>query len=199
MATLLELRTAILDVSKNHYIQTSSDVNLTDRINNAVKEIAGGIRLPDRQISSALPDLYTIGTVSTDTSEAYASLPATYQRKVSLILDSNGITIAPPKGGSYYAFMLFLKSIMLQDLSEVGSVYRACIKGSNLFYQGIPAVSEDLTVHFYRLPVVMTALTDTLDGIPEHLQLRLIKNRVGYYLASEMVDGLDRMVKYHLN
>jgi len=197
MASLLELQTAILDVSKNHYIQTSSDISLTSRINAAVKEIAGGIRLPDGQISSPLPELYSFDTVATATDAAYESLPDTYQRNAFLITDSDGNKINPPRGGDYYAFMLFLRSITNRDLSESGSVYRVCVKGLSLYYQGIPAVSTDLTVHFYRLPVDMAKNTSTPDGIPLHLQMNLIKNKVGYELASTMVDGTERMANYH--
>jgi hypothetical protein len=199
MSTFLELQTAILDVSKNHYIQTSSDVTLASRINDAVREIAGGIRLPNGQISSPLPELYLSDTVAASTSLPSTPLPTSYQRGLFLVVDEDGDKIQPPKGGDYYSFNLFLNSLTEKDMSESGEIYRACARGTNLYYQGIPAESEDLTVHFYRLPVDMSENTDTPDGIPTHLQMRLIKNYIGYQLASEMVDGTERMAKYHEN
>jgi len=196
MATLLELQTAILDISKNHYIQTESSVLLIARINEAVTTIAGGIRMPNGAISPPLPDLYESAVVAT-TVNAYASLPATYQRNVFYVADSSGDRILPPRNGSYYSFMQFLNNASKKDLSSTGSVYDVCVKGSKLYYQAIPSVSENLTVMFYRKPVDMALNTDTPDGIPSHLQTRLIKHYVGEQLAQEMVDGTQAMAAYH--
>lgn len=197
MATNLEIQTAILDVSKNHFIQTSSDISLQSRINTAVTEIAGGIRLPNGEITSPLPDLYSSGTVATATDAAYESLPDTYQRNVFYIADDSGDRILPPNGGDYNSFGLFLDKIQEKDLSESGIIYHVAVKGTNLYYQGIPTASEDLTVHFYRKPVDMSENTDTPDGIPAQFQLRLVKHYVCRQLANEMVDGTERMVNYH--
>ena len=197
MATLLELQTAILDISKNHYIQTESDVVLSSRINNAVNDIAGGIRMPNGEISPPLPDLYKSAIVATSLTLPYVALPIDYMRNLFCVIDNSGNKIEPPRGGNYYSFMLFLKSIGSLDLSEKGSVYRACVKGSKLYYQGIPSVSVNLTVLYYRKPVAMSLETETPDGIPEHLQIRLIKHYVGHQLAREMVDGTDKMAAYH--
>ena len=197
MATLLELQTAILDISKNHYIQTESDVVLSSRINNAVNDIAGGIRMPNGEISPPLPDLYKSDTVATSLTLPYAALPADYMRNLFCAIDNSGNKIRPPRGGNYYSFMLFLKSISSLDLSEKGAVYRACVKGSKLYYQGIPSVSVNLAVLYYRKPVAMSLETDIPDGIPDHLQTRLIKHYVGHQLAREMVDGTDRIATYH--
>jgi hypothetical protein len=197
MATLLQLRTAILDISKNHYIQTDSDVELTDRINAAVLAIAAGIRMPNGQVSPPLPDLFTTLTVATATDAAFKTLGATYQRKVFKVIDSSGDQIACPSGGDYYSFNLFLNRLQDKDMTESGSIYICAVKGSNLYYQGIPSVSENLTVYAYRKPVDMAASSSTPDGIPEHLQTRLIKHYVGKELANEMVDGMADKQKYH--
>lgn len=196
MATLLELQTAILDISKNHYIQTESSIALSIRINEAVTTIAGGIRMPDGIISPPLPDLYQSAAVAT-TVNAYASLPATYQRNVFYIADSSGDRLLPPRGGGYYSFMQFLNNAVKKDLSSSGAVSDVCVKGSKLYYQGIPGVSVNLTVMFYRKPVDMALNTDVPDGIPSHLQTRLIKHYVGEQLAYEMVDGTGEMAAYH--
>jgi len=197
MATLIELQTAILDISKNHYIQTESDIVLSSRINNAVNDIAGGIRMPNGEISPPLQDLFKSETVATDLILPSIALPDDYMRNLFCVIDNNGNKIEPPRGSNYYSFMLFLKSISNLDLSEKGSVYRVCVKGSSLYYQGIPSASTNLTVFYYRKPVVMSLETDTPDGIPKHLQIRLIKHYVGHQLAREMVDGTDRIAAYH--
>jgi len=199
MATLLQLQTAILDISKNHYIQTDSDITLASRINAAVTAIAAGIRMPNGQISPPLPDLFTTLTVATATDAAYKTLGATYQRGVFKVIDSSGDQIAYPSGGDYYAFTLFLNRLQKKDMTESGSIYICAVKGTNLYYQGIPSVSENLTVYAYRKPVDMSANSDTPDGIPDHLQTRLIKHYVGKELANEMVDGLADKQVYHQN
>ena len=198
MATLLELETAITDISKNHYIQTDSDVSLASRINEAVSSITGGIRMPDSTISPPMPELLEITTVAT-TANAYADLPATYERKLFYVANSSGDRIFPSKGGDYYSFTLFLNSVENKGLTKSGSVTNVCVKGNKIYYQGIPSASEDITVMFYRKAVVMALATDTPDGIPGHLQTRLIKHYVGMQLANEMVDGIPEKARYHEN
>jgi len=198
MATLTELTAAIMDISKNKYIQTASSIALASRINEAVDTISAGVRMPDGIISPPLADLYSSAAVAT-TVNAYASLPATYQRNVFFISDKNGDELFAPSGGDYYSFMLFLKAIREKDLTETGAITNVCIKGSSLYYQGIPSVSENVTVMFYRRPVDMVLNADTPDGIPAQFQTRLIKHYVGRQLANEMVDGLPDMVAYHAN
>jgi len=175
MSTLLSLRNAIsITIQDPIY----SGPMLTTKINDCVTSIAGGIRMPNGQISPPLPDLFTTLTVGTATDAAFKTLGATYQRGVFSISDSSGNPIAPPDGGDYYAFMLFLKRCPEKDLSESGSIHHVAIKGSNLYYQGIPTTSVDLTVHCYRLPVDMSGDAKIPDGIPEHLQMRLIRHFV---------------------
>lgn len=179
MATLSEIRdeiTAVVqaDLLNQAYLSTLLDT----RINRAVSSVAAGIRMPNGETSPPLSDLYESGTVETDTGVAYKALPTTYQRNVFYVSDAAGDRIIPARGGSYYDFTLFLNGITSKDLSEAGSVHRVCVKGRNLYYQGIPSASVDLTVNFYRKPVDMSSDSDTPDGLPEHLQVKLIKNYV---------------------
>ncbi len=196
MATLTELQTAILDISKNHYIQTGSDILLTSRINQAVENISSGIRMLDQMVSPPLPDLFATAAVAT-TVNPYATLPENYQRNVFYIIDKNGDEIFAPRGGDYYSFTLFLNSLVEKDMTETGSIVNVCIKGRSVYYQGIPSVSENITVMYYRKPTAMSAGTDTPDGIPDQYQTRLIKHYVGRELANEMVDGLPDKAAYH--
>jgi len=176
--------------------------DIADRINDAVTAIAAGIRMPDGMISPPLPDLYDFDTVATSTSNPYASLPSDYQRHLFMVVDETGYQVYPPKGGDYYAFALFLKQAVKKDLSQAGSVFVACVKGSRLYYQGIPSTSKDLTVHFYRKPIAMSDDADTVDGIPDHLQKRLIQHYVAKEVFGEGIeDGEDSRGtghKYHV-
>ncbi len=76
-----------------------------------------------------------------------------------------------------------------------------CVKGSKLYYQGIPTAATTLGLHYYKKPTTMVTATDEPDGIPEHLQLRLIKHYVCKEIMGEAIeDGQDNHgigVKYH--
>jgi len=174
---------------------------LTTRINEAVEEIAAGIRMPDGMISPPLPDLFTTGTVSTSISAAYKSLPSNYQRKVFSVVDSSGDKIPFPSGGDYYSFQLLLNRLQKKDLSETGSIYICAIKGSNLYYQGIPSVSEDLTVFYYKKPTAMSGDNDEPDGLPDHLAVRLLKHYVCREIMGAEIEDADNSqgvgFKYH--
>ena len=171
MATLLTLETEIAEVVDD------DSITITSKINDSISFIAAGIRTPNGTTSPPLPELYEIATVST-TVNAYADLPDNYQRNVFYIADDSGDRILAPGGGDYYSFMLFLNRIDKKDLSEVGAVYRVAVKGKKLYYQGIPSASEDMTIHYYKKPTVLVNSSDEVNGIPDHLQTRLIKHDV---------------------
>jgi len=188
MATLLKLTSAIQSI-----IQDDSYTDMTDRINDAVNNIAGGVRMPNGGISPPLPDLYSTTTIQT-TSDAYADLPADYQRNLFYVVDSLGNRILPPDGGNYYSFMLFLNHCYKRDLTETGCVTSVCIKGKKLYYQGIPSAVENLFVSYYRKPVEVVSNTDEPDYIPDHLQVRLIK----HYVCKEIFgEGLEDGAEAH--
>lgn len=174
---------------------------IIDKINQAVTSIAGGILMPDKSISPPLPDLADYDTVTTSLTLAYVSLPSDYQRNVFLVCDSSGNEIYPCSGGDYYAYNLFLKGLVDKRMTEAGSVYRVAVKGTKLYYQGIPAAAETIGLHFYRKPTNMALNTDTPDGIPPHLQLRLIKHKACADIFGEQIeDGQDNVgvgYKFH--
>ena len=206
MATLAELLTDISTIIQDSSYTTTI---LTSRINAAVKHIAGGIRMPDGtsyhgQFSPPLPDLMSVGTVTTSADAAYVSLPDDYQRAVFYVADSKGDRIGPVQGGNYYDFTLFLNRVMQKDLSESGSIYAVCVRGNKLYYQGKSA--EDLTVHYYKKPEVMEAAGEgesspEPEGLPEHLAGKLVKHYVCREIFGEGIeDGEDSVGKgysYH--
>jgi hypothetical protein len=195
--TLSNLIEMIQEILQDDYYTPT----MTARINRAVNVIAGGLRMPNGIISPPLPDLYKFTNVTTLTDRAYVPLPTDYMRKVFRIYDKSGYAIAPPPGGDYYAFTLFLRYISNMELNETGSIYRVAIRGTNVFYQGIPTVAENLGVHYYRKPYDMALEGDNPDGIPIHLQERLIKHYVLKEIyGSQIEDGQDNVgisTKYH--
>lgn len=195
MATLTQFTNSIESV-----IQDDSYVDMTDRINDAVSNIAAGIRMPDGQTSYPLNDLYESVVVSTST-DAYINLPANYQRNLFYVTDSLGERILPVSGSGYYSFTLFLNSCFRKDLTETGCITRVCVKGRRLYYQGIPSSPASLTLAYYRKPVIMSDVSDEPDGIPDHLQTRLIKHYVCKEIFGEGIeDGAEARgvgTKYH--
>lgn len=196
MATLATLTAAIHSIVQDDtYL-----AEYTDWINDAVNNIAGGIRMPDGTTSPPLPELHTSATVST-TANAYAALPTDYQRRLFYVVDSSGDRILPPDGGNYYSFMLFLNHCYKRDLTETGSVISVCVRGKKFYYQGIPTDSEDITVMYYKIPTAMSVTSDVPDGIPDHLQNRLIKHWVCKEIFGEGLEDGDTSrgsgVQYH--
>jgi hypothetical protein len=197
MPTLTTLISSIEDILQDGaYTQE----RLTDRINLALQHIAGGIRMPN-QISPPLPDLYTYGTVNTSTSLPYVSLPSDYQRNVSLVYLEGNYKINPPRGGDYYAFRLFANQTHDKGFAETGTIYRVAVKGSNIYYQGIPTATTTIGVHYYKKPDTMALEGDSPEGLPEHLAELLIKHYVLMNIFGEAIeDGQDNTgigSKYH--
>jgi hypothetical protein len=195
------LNALINDIQEVLQDDSYDDSNLTAKINNAINAIAAGIRMPNGQISPPLPELYTYGVVNTSTLTPFVPLPINYHRGVFNVYDSSNYRIAPPAGGSYYAFNLFLRQIQNMALAESGSIYRVAVKGSKLYYQGIPTASTTLGVHYYRKPVDLSLDGDVPDGVPGHLQTSLIKHYVLKEIFGEAIeDGQDNRgiaTKYH--
>lgn len=188
MATLSELQALIQGVVQDSYY---TGPILTPMINDLISRVAAGVRMPDGATSPPLPELLEIGTVSTE-STAYLTMPADYQRHLFYVADSVGDRIIPPKGGDYYAFTLFLNQAQQKDLTEAGDVYRVCVRGRRLYYQGIPSAAKDLTIYYYRKPTAMVDSTDEPDGIPDHLATRLIKHGVCMDIfGGQIEDGQD--------
>lgn len=198
MATL----SSVLDAIK-FILQDGSytDPNLISKINMALANIAGGVRMPSGEVSQPLPDLFTYETVRTSVTEPFVRLPEDYQRKVVNVYDSMGVRINAPSGGGYDAFGLFLRHIADMRLAESGSIYAVAVQGNRLYYQGIPPVEEVIGVQYYRLPTVLTADADVPDCLPFHLQERLLKHYVLMETFGEALeDGHDNRgvaVQYH--
>lgn len=89
-------------------------------------------------------------------------MPETFHRSLQLVALENGSEI-----DIEHSFIDFISTYPL--LNKTGNISSIIEHGKKLYYQGIPAVSEELTLHFYRKPVVMVDNDDVPDGIPEHI------------------------------
>lgn len=181
MATFSSLKT-----TADTLVDDSSMTSLLgDFINQGVSEIAGGMQstLLDG-ITPPLPELFTIGTVDTSISAAFVAMPTNFHRGLQLVAAPTGneIDIA-------HSFIEFTETYPLLDRS--GSISEVVEHGRQLYYQGIPTVSESLTIHYYRKPVDMSADGDTPDGIPEHLHISLLVNFAVWKSFEYLEDGLE--------
>ena len=181
MATFAELI-----ARTNLIIQDSSLLTeLGNFINQGVYEIAGGMQsaLGD-WITPPLPDLFSIDTVNTSTTDAYIDMPEEFHRNLQLVVSENGSAI-----DIEHSFIDFTDTYPL--LNKIGSISAVIEHGKKLYYQGIPAVSEELTLHFYRKPIAMVDDDDIPDGIPEHLQMNLLSYYAAWKAFSFIEDGIE--------
>lgn len=176
MATLAEIRASIQHVLVDTYYYTTAILN--EKINDALQAIAGGIIMPYGEISPPLPDLYASETLHTSTSLPYIDLPDDYQRHVFHVSDSSDYIIHPVQGGDYYSFKLFMNRAIKKDLSLPGMVTSVCVKGSKLYYQGIPSASTSLNIQYYRTPEALALDADIPEGLPGHLAKDVLKHYV---------------------
>jgi hypothetical protein len=184
-ATLISRTNVLVD-------DTSLYSSLGGFINQGVSEIAGGMPslldgianpLPN-SLTPPLPDLFTIDTVSTSISAAYVDMPVDFQRDLQFAASATGseIDIAD-------SFIEFVETYPL--LNKSGRITEVIEHGNKLYYQGIPTVSEEVTIHYYRKPVDMVNDADTPDGIPEHLQISLLVNFAAWKAHEHLEDGVE--------
>ena len=182
MATLTQLQTIVTSI-----VQDTEFTNtiIMGYLNRGVQEIAAGI--PSAFVdflTPPLPNLFSIDTVDTSTALAYVSMPTTYQRGLRLAVNEAGVEIDISN-----SWINFSETYPL--LNNSGNIYEVAEQGGKLYYQGIPTTSEEISIHFYRLPVDMTASSDTPDGIPSHLQVPLLTNYACKEIYNLIEDGLE--------
>lgn len=161
-------------------------------INQGLFEIAGGIPslldgienpLPN-SLTPPLPQLFTIDTVNTSTAVAYVNMPTNFHRDLQFAVLSTGSEV-----DISHSFIEFAETYPL--LNKSGRISEVVEHGRKLYYQGIPTVSEAVTLHYYRKPTNMVNDTDTPDGIPEHLQEALLVNFAAWKAYERLEDNLE--------
>jgi len=169
---------------------------LGDFINQGVYEIAGGMPslmdgidnpLPN-SLTPPLPNLFTIDTVATSTSDAYVNMPTNFHRDLQFVSSSTGSEIDIAE-----SFIEFAEIYPL--LNKSGKISEVIEHGRRLYYQGIPTSSETVTLHYYRKPVNMVNDADTPDGLPEHLQESLLVNFGAWKAYERLEDDKDDEMK----
>lgn len=162
-----------------------SEATIISRLNEAQNEVAGGVQSTlGSWLTPPLPELLTIGTVSTSTSLAYVSMPANFQRKLQFVVSTDGVEIDLAD-----SFLEFTETYPALD--KAGAITECCEFGGNFYYQGIPTTSEDVIIHYYKTPTDMSDDADVPDGVPSHLHRGLLVNHACWKLFELIEDGVS--------
>ena len=116
---------------------------------------------------------------------ACVALPSDYNRGLSIVTSVS----QDSRLNLYSSFHKLLRRYPL--LNETGDVTIVAVKGDYLYYQPIPSTAEALTLHYFRDPTAMSASGSSPDGVPSHLQERLLVN----YAAKEIIGLIEEAVK----
>ena len=184
-ATLIERVTKLVD--DDDLVSSYGDF-----LNQGVSEIAGGwpslldgITNPiPNSLIPPLPNLFTIGTVDTSITDAFVAMPDDFQRDLQLVVSPTGSEI-----DIEHSFIELTETYPL--LNKIGTISSCSEHGHKLYYQGIPTVSQKLTLHYYRNPVDMVNDDDTPDGIPTHLHIPLLVNFACWKSYEYLEDGIE--------
>jgi len=154
-------------------------------INQGVDEIAGGMlsNIADI-IIPPLPELFTIGEVTTSRTKAFVDMPYNFQRTLQFAALEKGseVDIA-------HSFIEFTETD--PSLSKNGSVNEVVEHGRKLYYLNIPIKAEKITIHYYRYPVEMAEDDHEPDGIPYHMHWALLVNFAAWKANEFIEDGLE--------
>lgn len=116
---------------------------------------------------------------------ASVALPSDYNRGLAFVSSVS----QDKRINLYSSFHKLLRQYPLLD--DTGDVRIVAIKGNYLYYQSIPGSAEALTLHYFRDPTAMSASGSSPNGIPSHLQERLLVN----YAAKEILALIEEAVK----
>ena len=172
--TLSEAKAEILAIVKDHSDYVLD--NLTNFVNEALAAIAN---------ETEIPDLKLLTSVSTVEDQAWVNMPTGFDGRLLYAGNSNGQITIHPEG---------MRGLILNDpgLDRSGSVDMVALEGSILYYQGIPAETETLTILIYQKPTLLTSDDDVIPTyIPMHLQRGLLSHRAAAVVYDKIEDEFE--------
>jgi hypothetical protein len=130
-----------------------------------------------------IPSLKTLTTKPTVVGQAWLSMGTEFDGRLLFV----GTSTEP------VAMYTDLEQFLIENplLDESGDVYRVCLEGSVLWYQGIPTVATSLVVLYYKTPTLLVNETDTPISLPTYLHRNLIVNKVGQIKSRVIEDGVE--------
>ena len=165
-------------------------------LNRGQLEIAGGGDRPHGEaLVAPLPDLFTSGTVAFLADTPTAAMPANFQRGLTRV------TYLGEALKKYDSHIEFLERFE----GETGTPEGYCLKGKTLWIGPTPTAGLNVTAYYHRLPTdmqivagsagppVVPAVDSPPDGIPAHLQYKLLFN----YACREIFSMIEQGVEGH--
>jgi len=160
-----------------------SEADILALLNEGQLSIAGGgERSHGFPLLAPLPELVSSAVVTLAVDAVSVSMPSTYQRGVFFVTNSSGEKLA--------AFDSHIEFLNRYPILRTGDTAAYCLQG-NLFRYA-PTKAHNVTVHFFRFPVDMTDdVASTPDGIPGHLQIRLLVSFALYRMYQQIEIGQE--------
>jgi len=157
------------------------DTVILEIINRGLVEIAGG---GDREHGAALvaplPGLLTADDVTLEAGDISVAMPEDFQRGL----------VRVSVGGEPLKRMESIHALLKRYDGEAGIPEGYVIKGNTLWLMPAPSANTDVDLYYHRLPAALSA-TGTPEGIPEHLQYKLLFNYACREIFSDIEQGLE--------
>lgn len=140
-----------------------------------------------------LPELETIGTVTTSTTLNYVALPTNYQRKIR---DCRNPTNPFRRIRIYGSVPLMHAHFTRTDL--VGHVVGVAVMGRNLYYQWRPSSTTSLQINYFAKPAVLQENEEpsVLPAFANELLLNYACWKV-YGVIEEGMDGVKTQTQFY--
>jgi hypothetical protein len=118
-------------------------------------------------------------------------MPSDYGRNLFWCSDGGAMVEGGVRIRIYETFGEFL--YYYPTLQIQSPVIGVALQGEqNLYYQGIPTPAQALVLRYYRLPnPVNNPATDPIDGIPVHLQEKLLESFMSWQLYRLIEDAAE--------
>jgi len=186
MTTKADLVDFVSDVIQD---ESYVDATILAYINRGIRQIAGGmlISYPDRTqlLSSPLPNLLTSDDLTTDTTLPYVAMPSDFGRALVSVTSAATNSFVDIMS-SFAEFLQFYPT-----LDSEANVNAVAVRGARLYYQGIPAVADTLTVHYYSTPTELVDDADIPTCLPTHLHEELLVNYAAMLIFDQIEDGIE--------
>jgi hypothetical protein len=162
-----------------HIVQDSSydDDRILAYLNEGLAAVASRVDMPEFE---ALNDIDTIGIDS-------VALPSDYMRDVKSVYSvTNKLQISQP--GRSTEYLKFRRRNPTPDSG--GGVTDVGVRANTLYYFPTPTQPETLRVTYFRHPLPFTGYT-VPEGIPLHLQRRILCSYASWVIYSQIEDGIE--------
>lgn len=174
MATVIDLIEEVQDVIQDDAYDEDTILSL---LNRAMGLISSKVLLPGLEAMSSLATAPAVNVVS---------LTADYHRELFKAYNATtecGILLFSSTASLYRRCPRAVKA-------EVGDVKFVALTGKSLMIHAVPASAQDLTLWYYRKPVVLVEDNDEPDGLPPQFH-DMLSNYAAWKLFDKIEDGIE--------